>query len=184
MFYETPGRSAVSRFTASFMSDVGLGMLVMTEKPTLWETSTKIFSSFTPWLWCVSFLVAVLVSVCFWIVEASEHDTQRPPANGESGGYLTLAGARRHWPGSLSHAFLTLFNMSVLGTHTKRGDVLNVVWCLFAVIWLAAYEPGPRRGRFPCHLLNSWRVVWATDQYECVTRDTHPLSSRETVEER
>jgi hypothetical protein len=52
---------------------------------------------------------------------------------------LTPSNAVKHGPRSLSRAILTLFNMSELGTTTKRGDVLNVVWCLFAVIWLAAF---------------------------------------------
>ena len=64
------------------------------------------------------------------------HDVQDPPVQAD-GGYLTLSGARRNLPRSLGSSFLTLLNMSVLGTTTKRGEVLN--YCLFAVIWMAAY---------------------------------------------
>ena len=39
-------------------------------------------------------------------------------------------------------------------------------------------RPGPRKGA--SIVLQLSRVVWATDQHECVTRNTHPPSSRET----
>ena len=43
-------------------------------------------------------------------------------------------------------------------------------------------DAGPREPRVTC--TSPLWSVWATDQHECVSRDTHPLSSIKTVEER
>ena len=139
MFYETPGRSAVSRFTGSFMSDVGLSMLVAPVQENFFEKATKIFTPFTRNFWICSLATALLVALCNWVVESSVNDGENTPSQAGVNGYLTAVAARYHGPRSVSESLLVLFNMSILNTKTGKGDLLNVVWCLFAVIWLAAY---------------------------------------------
>ena len=54
MFYTTVERSAVSRFTAPFLSDAGLGFLVPATRDSVWDRMRLIFTPFTRDVWLLT----------------------------------------------------------------------------------------------------------------------------------
>lgn len=134
LYYVTVGRSAVSRFTSPFLSDVGLSLLVKEDDDDLWKEVTKIFLPFTPDVWLLTVGSAVLVSLALWVAESSGRGRKASKS-----GFLTLKSARRYWPSSLASSLYALFSMDKASTKTRGGSVVNLTWCLFAVIWIATY---------------------------------------------
>ena len=130
----TVERSAVSRFTSPFLSDVGLSLLVKNEEDTIWQQATKIFKPFTANVWYLTVAGSILVSLALWVAESSARGRK---ASGS--GYLTMDSARRYWPSSLASSLFALFSMDKASTRTRGGAVVNLTWCLFAVIWIATY---------------------------------------------
>ena len=134
LYYVTVGRSAVSRFTSPFLSDVGLSLLVKEDDDDLWKEVTKIFLPFTVDVWLLTVGSAVLVSLALWVAESSGRGRKASKS-----GFLTLKSARRYWPSSLASSLYALFSMDKASTKTRGGSVVNLTWCLFAVIWIATY---------------------------------------------
>jgi len=82
------------------------------------------------------------VSAALWVAESSRHDETaraRPGAPVKRGGYLTAASAARFFPRTVAMSLFALFSMDKPATRTRAGGILNVTWCLFALIWIASF---------------------------------------------
>ena len=83
MYYTTVERSEVSRFTAPFLSDVGLSLLVPAARDSLWERMVTIFTPFTRDVWLITVAAAFVVSGALWVAESKRHDEVSSEGEGQ-----------------------------------------------------------------------------------------------------
>ena len=166
-FYVTKGRvEGGTSFTSPFLTDVGLGLLILPEDPSTFESFSLLFTPFSWEMWVTTLGVCVFVAIVVWFTEIVEgpsrhaHRTittltstvyrKTDPAqieqffnnDGEGKGILDKR-AYALFPRYFLGTFSGLMNASDDsekddGRVTPSGPFASA-WCFFVLFWASAY---------------------------------------------
>ncbi|GMH48599.1 hypothetical protein TrVE_jg14473 [Triparma verrucosa] len=167
MFYITNKRSQKNFFTLPFVSNVGLTITVKKDpEKNLFEKLSTPFRPFALDMWLAILATAVGGALFMWIIEHSNTDDKRyypkrsrhltpmeynhilrkesgfhrkPDGGGEEHGFFSVDSFKKFFLRYLESGFLTLTGHSVYTPATSSGRLLNLFYCIFALLLTSTY---------------------------------------------
>ena len=167
MFYVTNTRAQKNLFTQPFVSNVGLTIAVKKDPDkNLFEKLSTPFRPFALDMWLAILGTAVGGALFMWIIEHSNTDDNRyypkrsryltpmeynhilrkeagfhrkPDGGGEEHGFFSIDSFKKFFLRYLESGFLTLTGHSVYTPATSSGRLLNLFYCIFALLLTSTY---------------------------------------------
>ncbi|KAJ8611859.1 hypothetical protein CTAYLR_005812 [Chrysophaeum taylorii] len=158
MYYVTSERQRNGTFyTTPILSDVGLGAMRLQKEKSLLGQAVLIFRPFDKWLWLCTVLAAVFVAFVLWFTEHGHppkfrlrstaegveydvvQDSMWKASSSGEGGYLSRQALTKEFPQAVFSSFYTILSGQPLNPSTMKGDLLNLCWCFFGVIFISSY---------------------------------------------